>query len=60
MSLGNIHEIEKIVLRLNSRVGGGGGGGGELEQRVSVLENQVISINNTNTTQDQQIQSIQS
>jgi hypothetical protein len=36
MSLSNIHELEKILLRLNS---GGGGGGGDLEQRVSTLEN---------------------
>jgi uncharacterized coiled-coil protein SlyX len=57
MSLSNIHELEKIILRLNS--GGCGGGGGNLEQRVTTLENQVTSINNTNTNQDQQIQNIQ-
>jgi uncharacterized coiled-coil protein SlyX len=54
MSLSSIHELEKILLRLNSI----GGGGGNLEQRVVVLENQVNSINNTNSNQDSQIASI--
>jgi hypothetical protein len=54
MSLSNINELEKILLRLNSI----GGGGGSLEQRIVVLENQVNAINSTNSNQDSQIASI--
>jgi predicted nucleic acid-binding Zn-ribbon protein len=51
MSLSNINEIEKILLRLSR-------GGGDLEQRVTTLENQVNAINSTNSDQDRQITSI--
>jgi hypothetical protein len=52
MSISNINELEKIVIRLHSIGGGGGGGGDDLEQRVTTLENQVNAINSTNSNQD--------